>query len=79
MILPYLVLFIIAAYMMNGAWRKPDEFRKKNYMPWMDSYWGWNSYRLAITVFFIILVFFGVAILAKFLQEIVAIVVEFLK
>ena len=69
--LPYIVTLIIASHMMYGVWKKPDDFRRNNYMPWMDSYWGWNSYRIAISAFFFALVTGGVVIFARFFWELV--------
>lgn len=49
------------------AWRKPDHFRKSNYVPWMDSYLEWNLYRIILTVIFVSVVIAGVILSIGFL------------
>lgn len=57
--------------MFFWAWKKPEEFKKWDYMPFMDSYFWWNIYRLGIAFVFIVSVIAGVLTSAIFIYQLV--------
>ena len=67
----YIVVLIFTASSVHGMWKKPDEYKRKSYMPWMDSYLGWTVFRFAASALFILVVLIGIAMLVSLLWEIV--------